>query len=192
MKICGIDGCNDSVHAKGWCSIHYGRWRRHGDPLTEVTPAFHDKEKLLEYRTIPEPNSGCLLWTGSTTRAGHGTINTGGEVLYAHRWVYEKGVGPIPEGAHVDHKCHVPQCVNVEHLRLATRSQNLSNRKGPSRLNTSGFRNVYWSKERRCWYVQVVKEGKRRVKYGFKTPEEASVYAEQLREELFGEFAGKG
>ncbi len=25
--------CMKSVLAKGWCSMHYKRWRRHGDPL---------------------------------------------------------------------------------------------------------------------------------------------------------------
>ena len=31
--ICSIEGCNEVIIARGWCSIHYRRFMRHGDPL---------------------------------------------------------------------------------------------------------------------------------------------------------------
>lgn len=30
---CTIDGCDKEVLARGWCSKHYWRWKRSGDPL---------------------------------------------------------------------------------------------------------------------------------------------------------------
>lgn len=30
--ICSIEGCNKPHLARGWCSKHYTRWQRHGDP----------------------------------------------------------------------------------------------------------------------------------------------------------------
>ena len=30
---CSIESCGRPVEARGWCSLHYGRWRRKGDPL---------------------------------------------------------------------------------------------------------------------------------------------------------------
>lgn len=33
MKTCKIEACDKPVMAKGWCEMHHGRWRRHGDPL---------------------------------------------------------------------------------------------------------------------------------------------------------------
>lgn len=29
---CEITGCAGRVEARGWCSLHYQRWKRHGDP----------------------------------------------------------------------------------------------------------------------------------------------------------------
>lgn len=32
---CIIEGCDSKHVARGWCGMHYQRWRRHGDPLAE-------------------------------------------------------------------------------------------------------------------------------------------------------------
>lgn len=74
---------------------------------------------------IPEPNSGCWLWTASTTKFGYGHMSVDGRLTGAHRiaWVLFKG--PIPAGAQVCHKCDVPQCANPDHLFLGSRSDNM-------------------------------------------------------------------
>lgn len=33
MATCSIEGCEDEVLARGWCGLHYRRWKRYGDPL---------------------------------------------------------------------------------------------------------------------------------------------------------------
>lgn len=36
VSICTIDGCGKTAEKRGWCSMHHSRWKRHGDPLTQV------------------------------------------------------------------------------------------------------------------------------------------------------------
>lgn len=43
--ICTVEGCERDVHARGYCSMHWKRWRKHGDAtvvLASVKPRLHD------------------------------------------------------------------------------------------------------------------------------------------------------
>lgn len=33
LNTCAVEGCTKKINARGWCSMHYGRWRIHGTPL---------------------------------------------------------------------------------------------------------------------------------------------------------------
>lgn len=35
-KICSVEGCKETHLAKGYCRLHYQRWKAHGDPLKIV------------------------------------------------------------------------------------------------------------------------------------------------------------
>ncbi len=52
----------------------------------------------------------------------------------AHRWAYEKLIGPIAAGLQIDHLCRVRRCVNPAHLEPVTIKENL--RRGISHNRT--------------------------------------------------------
>lgn len=38
LRLCSIPGCSKKLFAKSWCSAHYARWSRWGDPLASAPP----------------------------------------------------------------------------------------------------------------------------------------------------------
>lgn len=96
--------------------------------------------EYLEQYSIPEPNSGCWLWTRSINVPGYGQGYWNGKVTGAHRlsWV-EANKREIPSGMDICHKCDVKTCVNPAHLFLGTRKENLADmtRKGRRNMKAS-------------------------------------------------------
>ncbi len=93
------------------------------------------QESLFEKHTIPEPNSGCLLWIGGFGENDYGVAHiagTHGLSTAAHRIAWTLYRGEIPKGMCVLHRCDNPPCVNVNHLFLGTQSDNMKDagRKG--------------------------------------------------------------
>ena len=190
MNYCSIAECENPRKARGWCAMHYDRWRNNGDPRV-ITKRHHlNPEDAFDYYTIPEPTTGCLLWWGTTTRDGYGVLRINGKIHRAHRYSWQRDNGPIPRGMVVDHVCHTPACVNVDHLRVATVSQNAQHRRGSRSDRTNNYaRGVYKVGSGR--YAARLKLKGKNVWLGLHaTPEEAAQAAEQGRERFFGEYAG--
>ena len=79
---------------------------------------------LNDKRIEPIPESGCLVWTGSTNGGGYGQVMINWRAKRVHRVVWEMVRGPIPEGMVLDHVCRVRSCVNPDHLRIVTPREN--------------------------------------------------------------------
>jgi hypothetical protein len=108
----------------------------------------------------------CLLWSGHA--AGRHprpvfrlTTRQTDPKVYAHRWIYEQVVGPIPEGWEVDHLCQHGLCVDVAHLEAVPPKENQRRqRRAMCRAglhDLSNPENCRWDTQgrrrgcRRCW-----------------------------------------
>ena len=88
-------------------------------------------EKLDKW-AMPEPNTGCWLWSGSISYRGYGLVTQDEKTRLAHRASYELHKGPIADGLFVCHKCDVPSCINPDHLFVGSQTDNMADarRKG--------------------------------------------------------------
>lgn len=127
--------------------------------------------------------NGCWFWTGCLSSAGYGRIVINYTQHYAHRFSYVLHLGPIPEKHDIDHICHNRSCVNPDHLRAATRKQNLENQSRPHKGSASKYRGVIRDKKK--WRAQVQHGGKV-YKFGtYSTEEGAAKAALEARMRLF-------
>ena len=191
MGGCSISGCPSQVAIKKWglCNRHYMRLKRHGHPESGGARHYSSDEAAFEART--HKDGDCLVWDGAKGSNGYGAITVSGRRALAHRYSWERANGPIPEGMWIDHTCYRRDCVNPDHLRLATAQQNSQNLQGPQRGRDLP-RGVYLDRRTGRYYAQVQCGGKTHTNGGHATAQSAQMAAESMRAELFGQFAGKG
>ena len=92
---------------------------------------------------------------------------------------------------YVDHKNHDNKLDNrKENLRIVKNEDNTKYRKGKNKNNTSGYRNVSWDKRKNKWIVQLQIKGKNKRLGDFDDVVEAGLFAEEMRNKIYGKFAG--
>lgn len=148
--------------------------------------------ELFEYR------DGQLIWKKDRKRggakagetAGQSTlrpmIRIGGITRRAHILIWIMFYGQIPDGYEIDHRDTNKQNNRIENLRLATRQQNLFNRKVFSKTQ-SGFKGV--SKDKNVWRAQITINYKTVHLGSFSTVKRAALAYQQKATEIHGEFA---
>jgi hypothetical protein len=92
-------------------------------------------KERLEAKSMPIPESGCILWIGAWKPYKYGELNYKRKICDAHRLAWKAYVGEIPEGMCVLHKCDVPPCINPNHLYLGTQKDNAHDREERDRGN---------------------------------------------------------
>jgi dsDNA-binding SOS-regulon protein len=152
---------------------------------------FETKIDIEDFEKIKELNStwftawypeGNCYYAKATLYLGKVNGKYKNKCIFLHRFITNAN-----EKEYVDHINHDTLDNTKENLRVVDNSENLRNRI-INRNNTTGVRNVSWSKRWQKYYVQFQKNGKNTLFGTFNANEfdKAVELANRLREELYG------
>jgi hypothetical protein len=127
LRLCSIPDCGKRHFGRGFCSAHYERWRRHGDPLGGRT---FDGKPMEFFRDVVLTYDGdeCLTWPFGTAN-GYGKLHISGEKRVVSRLVCEHVNGPPPSPDYdAAHLCGNGDkgCVAQRHMVWKTRAGNMA------------------------------------------------------------------
>lgn len=143
-SLCVIPECGLPHKARGWCTKHYSRWLRYGDPLH----ARHYVKGTAEDRFWAKVDKSggddaCWPWLGACKETGYGIAEGDNDIFnHAHIVAYMFTFGEIPDGLQIDHTCHDSlvcnlgwdcphrKCQNPKHLKAVTHAENHFRRRG--------------------------------------------------------------
>jgi len=149
-------------------------------------------DELLEYK------DGCLYWketkgrrvagkkVGWLSDTGYRMVGLLGKNYKEHRVIFFMHHGYFPK--YVDHINGVKTDNRIENLRECSPSDNNCNRP-KQRRNTSGYKNVYYHKTNKKWFVRIQYKQKNRICGYFDDLELAVLVAEEARDKFHGKFA---
>lgn len=137
FKICASPGCSRNAHRdangkRGYCSLHYQRVKKHGDPAVVETTPSPAKDWIEAHKDFD--GDECLIWPFyRSPKDGYGRIHRLGDgpITTTSRFMLEATQGPPPSDEHeAAHSCGQGHkgCVNPRHLYWATPSKNQMDR----------------------------------------------------------------
>lgn len=201
-NICSINGCNNPIFAKGYCSKHYTQIRKYGkiveDRSVNKIEILESYAEIYLYNAKHELVAKTLIdiddiekikkykWHAINNRNKNFYVETSNKEIsnrLLHRFIMD-----APEGMVVDHINRNPLDNRKCNLRICTNTQNMENcdmRKN----NTSGCKGVYWAKDKNKWTVQIGLNGKTKYIGRFNNYEDAVKARIEAVEKYYGKFS---
>lgn len=143
--------------------IHLGTFASEAEARASYQKAYEvmSPERVTKPRLARDPaerfwsktaiqDNGCIFWTAATDKDGYGKyqLNSGGRQRHvrAHRYAFFLATGRYPADLAI-HSCDTPCCVNPDHLRDGSQSENqidcaIRTRRKSIRLNEDLVRSV--------------------------------------------------
>lgn len=100
-----------------------------------------EARQIAAQRSVPEPNTGCMLWLGAVSGAGYavaypkGAGRKGGHDYVGRAMLGLKRGDPLQ----ALHTCDTPLCVNADHLFIGTQKDNIRDMIQKGRQHKQGF-----------------------------------------------------
>lgn len=199
MSKCKVEGCNNKVHGKGYCSKHYQQFKRHGKILDR---SHKEPNKIVLYEDYAE----IILCNKQYEEVARALIDLDDVDKVKNRiWYMDNGyaksnknksysatklhrfVTDCPDDMVVDHINHNGLDNRKSNLRICTQQQNTFN-KNKRVNNTSGVAGVRWNKQNNKWRSTITYNGNH-VHLGYYSDLETAIQARKNAEiEYFGEY----
>lgn len=134
---CAIDDCDRlPCNSRGWCSKHYQRWQKHGDPEQTKYIVGDDTRRFMSKVVVRD--DGCWQWTGRNGET-RGRFRLRDRWITAARWIWEQRNGSC--GGWICHRCHNSWCVNPDHVYCGDPKSNVADMLAAGRDRIIGEKN---------------------------------------------------